>query len=387
LTVPASFVAALGLLCAASAGAAAKEVAVDCDSGTTIAWGLGKLDPAGPSTLRISGTCQENVLIRGFSDLRLVGSGGAELYAAPGGPGVDNRRAMFVMEALESNLVTIKGLTIHVADAAIGIVFEGCRQCVVRNCRFESDGAGTALTIAHSSDVRVYGVRVRGLQGSWTSDGSSLYVEGSDFDGENASWAGIMTGPGGVVAVEGSRFRRYGAGIHATGGSVVQVRPWTTFDRGPSAPTTIEENTCGGVWVDTRASFTILRPASVRVANNGPECWASGVLVGSGAMASLSAIEVTGSTGMGISVSGQSLVTLGPDVRVTGNNGGGLIVSYDSLAMGPPAWDPSTTGDVTIVGNQGNQGYPDLACDGSSRITGRGHFTGTPIVDCANFEP
>jgi hypothetical protein len=105
-------------------------------------------------------------------------------------------------------------------------------------------------------------------------------------------------------------------------------------------------------------------------------------------MVSLAAIDLSNNYGNGVEVVDQSLATLGGDIHITGNTGSGVFVQHASLAAGPPDWDATTTNDVLVSGNSG----PDLWCDGSSRITGKRHFPGTPRVDCpagtdTNFEP
>lgn len=100
-------------MCFLAADGAATEVQVDCSRGKTIAWGLSKLDPVGPNTLRVTGNCQENVSIRGFSNLKILGTAGAEVSAALAGPATDDGGTNYVIEVVESSLVTIRGLAVH----------------------------------------------------------------------------------------------------------------------------------------------------------------------------------------------------------------------------------------------------------------------------------
>ena len=52
---------------------ARKVISVECDKGETIGDALAKIDRNGPNTVRVSGTCHENVSVMGFYDLRLEG--------------------------------------------------------------------------------------------------------------------------------------------------------------------------------------------------------------------------------------------------------------------------------------------------------------------------
>jgi hypothetical protein len=180
--------------------------------------------------------------------------------------------------------------------------------------------------------------------------------------------------------VEGSVFRHFGVGFHAQSG-IIRAEPWTTPGQGPGKPITIEDNYCGGIWVERNGLFTADGP-SIRVANNASAaCPGAGVYVTTGGSASLASIEVVNNYANGISVSGKGLVTLGAGITVSGNPWGGLDVAYDSLALGPAAWD-TTPPNISILENG-----TDLWCDSSSRITGMGHFMGAPITACDNFVP
>ena len=58
-------------------------MAVRCDAGEKIGVALSKLDKTRPNVVNVYGTCQENVVIAGFDDLKIIGKQGATLLAAP----------------------------------------------------------------------------------------------------------------------------------------------------------------------------------------------------------------------------------------------------------------------------------------------------------------
>ncbi len=281
------------------------------------------------------------------------------------------------MEVVGSSSVTIKGLTVHAAGASMGISFRGCAECFVTNCLIDGSD-GVAFSVLANSSVIASGVRTQDRSGFWISDNSSAHVEGSEFDGGGMGWAGIMAGHAGVALVQSSVFRNAGVGLYAENGGVILGTAWSPDS--PASSITIQNNWCGGVLVGRGAEFS--SGVAVLVSDNGSErCAGSGVGAHSGGRLALSSIEVRNQHGTGISLSGQSHASLGSGIKVTGSLWNGLDVSYDSIAIGPPTWDTSTT--VLITGNGGG----DLRCDDSSRITGEGHFSGAPVVDCPNFVP
>lgn len=50
-----------------------KSDLVSCDAGETIGKRLAGADRSAPTTIGISGTCRQSLLVAGFDDLRLVG--------------------------------------------------------------------------------------------------------------------------------------------------------------------------------------------------------------------------------------------------------------------------------------------------------------------------
>jgi hypothetical protein len=72
----------------------------------TINGALKLLNPEGPNTLTVSGTCNENVLIYGFNRLKLRTTTGATINDASGGTG-------FVVDIDDSTDVVLNGFTIN----------------------------------------------------------------------------------------------------------------------------------------------------------------------------------------------------------------------------------------------------------------------------------
>jgi len=145
------------------------------------------LNPQGPNTLSVFGTCNENVLIQGFDRLTLIGKRGATINDASGGTG-------FVVDVEDSTDIEIQGFTIK--GGVIGVM---CSNFSV--CRFDGNtvqgasvagiqlgqsrasfGAntiqnnGTGLVVLESSSVRTFGgMIIQANQG----DGVNVDTNGS----------------------------------------------------------------------------------------------------------------------------------------------------------------------------------------------------------------
>lgn len=102
----------------------ASTVAVNCNSGQTIQSTLAKLNPAGPNTLTVSGTCNENVTIQGMDRLTLIATGGATINDASGAAGD-------VIDILSSHTITVQGFTIN--GGSVGILCAQQSACVTKS--------------------------------------------------------------------------------------------------------------------------------------------------------------------------------------------------------------------------------------------------------------
>ncbi len=86
--------AVLALVFAPAEKADAKTLVVNCDAGKTISWGLSQLATAGPSVLKVNGTCRENVSISGFHNLEVVAANGPSYGPPRLGPAPPGRAPM-----------------------------------------------------------------------------------------------------------------------------------------------------------------------------------------------------------------------------------------------------------------------------------------------------
>src|SRR6266571_229191 len=95
---------------APSAGAAQNnEIAITCGDqpgNQSISGVLAHLDPTQPHTIRVSGTCKENVLIQSFDRLTLIANPGAAITDA-------SQANKAVVDIEDSQRITLQGFTIN----------------------------------------------------------------------------------------------------------------------------------------------------------------------------------------------------------------------------------------------------------------------------------
>jgi hypothetical protein len=229
--MPVALVAAalVFLWCLPQAIAAPKPrgVKVRCAAGETIGGTLSALDPLVPSVVQVSGACRENVLIRGFDDLRIVGAPGATLEA--GAP-----PASYTIEVASARRVSLESLTILGSGDRVAMGIGACGACRLTEVTVKG---GVGLYVYDGSEVKLSRVRMTGT-GGWASVGawrsSSVHVEDSVFEdtsGGPGRWCGLCAGQNATVNVFRSSLRGYGQGIGADSSAHVQLYDGTTVEQ------------------------------------------------------------------------------------------------------------------------------------------------------------
>jgi len=259
----------------------------------TINAALKRLNPVGSNTLVVSGTCKENVLIRGFDRLTLIGQTGAAIRDASGGTGI-------VLDIEDSPRVTLRGFTI--TGGAIGVF---CGNFSV--CRFEEN------TVRGASGVGVQVVQSRASFGASTIENNGV----------------------GLTSLESSSVRTFGGVvIQQNLVSGVDVDPGSSF---ASFGDTIRDNSGNGIEANNHASLLMLGTTVTGNAFNGV------VVVSQSAADVESDNVITGNGHSGVLVKDVSFAEFRLPNTITGN-GSGLNVAC--LAQ-----FPATRGSLTnIVG-------------------------------------
>ena len=197
----------------------------------TITGALKLLNPQGPNTLTVYGTCNENVWIQGFNRLNLITTTGATINDASGGTGT-------VVVIWDTTDISLQGFTING-----GVVGVWCFNFSV--CRFDGNtvqgtsgaaifvdqsratfGANTiqnnnadGLDVGGLSSVRTYGgllIQQNQGQGVFVGD-SGFFSSGGDTIQNNAG-SGIYATDNGSVFLFGTTVARNSAhGVYAQG--------------------------------------------------------------------------------------------------------------------------------------------------------------------------
>jgi hypothetical protein len=241
----------------------AAALSVNCNgpAGTlnTIGAALNKLNPAGPNTINVSGSCKENVVIQGFGRLTLNAHAGASITDASGGTGV-------VVDIEDSTDVTLHGFTISGGD--INVLcgdFSVCRfksntvqgavafangtgvQVVRSRAVFDGDiiqdNAGRGLNLVNGSDVLATGIRVNNNQadGIFVGFGTFLVVDLVTIQNNAAN---------GVHVINHSTFRIVGGTIAGNGNHGVRLQNASEGTFQSANPINVVNNGNDGVRVD-----------------------------------------------------------------------------------------------------------------------------------------
>jgi hypothetical protein len=351
-------------LAAAQASPGAKEILVRCDSGGKIGWALSKLDKTRPGIVKVSGTCQENVLISGFDDLRIVGKPGATLLPVP-------PQTAYAIEVLASRTVSIEGLTIRQTGDRVAMGLGTCDNCLLNNVVVDG---GVGFYAYEGSHVRVSGLTVTG-SGGWTAIGAWkawLYIEDSVFEGGGTGtttrWCGLCIGENTAANVFRSTLKGFGVGIGVDAGAHAIIQDQTT----------VQENWCYGVQVTNGAHALVQQSSSIL--DNAFTCWSGGINVDGNATLVVAQNQATGEVRIagnragGIRLNHHSFASLGGGTVITDNvDGSGLEVRNASMAVAGQT--------VEISGNQ----WYDLFCDSLSNINNAAQITGATNVSCGHL--
>lgn len=270
--------------------ARATTLSVNCnglageDQLTTIGRALRLLNPEGPNTLNVSGSCNENIIIQSFGRLTLNAVNGASINDASGGTGV-------VVDIEDSTDVVLQGFTINGGD--IGVVCGDFSVCRLRkntirganNTNVNGDGYGVHVGRARAD---LDGDIIQNNAGRGLSVVNASSVFATNVDVSNNGLVGVLVG-------FGSFFVANPANIQNNGTHGVRVLEHSSFRL---AGGTISGNAFAGVRLEgaSEASFQTI---------SGP-------------------INISGNVGNGVQLNDLSFArfnNFGPSLNVTGNGG------------------------------------------------------------------
>jgi Right handed beta helix region len=190
---------------------------------TSITAALKLLDPSVPNKVSIFGTCNENVLIKGFNRLTLVGMQGASIVDASGKTAqtilvVDSTDVIFRQLTIDGGLVGVQCDSFSVCRFSGDVVANGSGGIQITQSRAELDGTlvrhtENGLTSLDASSVRIDGGVI--LDGNGTGvvvDGGSSF-ESFEATISNSNLAGIEVSEHAFVSLSGTTISGNGNGI------------------------------------------------------------------------------------------------------------------------------------------------------------------------------
>jgi hypothetical protein len=324
-------------------------------------------------TVFVKGTCSEYVQVRGFEELKLRGLTGATLVQPAGDP--DSGVVSAVLMIDNSHGLTIEGLAVHSAGAtAIGIR-GGSSDVRLRDVSVE----GGDIMVFEGSQASIARVAVRNPRWAAVStyDQSSVHLEDSLFEDTSGGWhVGVHVAKA-MVTMHGMVIRDLRQGIYVDDGGIVDLWDFTNYVPEGGSTEVLIENSAGTLDFGCRVSGSVMNVnVPLRITNAG-QSWnkeTAGVLVeNGGVLIAGQGLDVSGTRGQGVLVTGHSTATLG-NATITGSSHGGLVVVNQSTA--------TLNSSITLSGNG-----TDLFCDSRSLITGGSNVSGATTVQCANLQP
>lgn len=375
----------LAALVLVPAPASATNLSVNCPT-DNLQGAINSLDPLGPHTITVTGTCTEHITIDGKARLTIEAPVGLTATIQSGAPGDG-----IVVQVINSRVIALRRLVIR--NGSIGV-----RLTVGSESRFE------ACTIENNT---LQGVRVLdhsiGRFGGW---------EGAPFTSRNNGQQGVDAENSyvylnGYVTIENNGYPDGGSGLrlvastaytygypgeniirgnNALGANVMRnstLTTWATLrlennslggiqmweaatalfigfeDSGAFYGVIIENNPRVGLWV-SGSHASLIGPHRIRNNGSGAEN-IGGVLLTGSATLSVQGADVSNNIGPGILVEANANLELS-DSRITNNSQEGLLVRR--LATAGLYTDPAYP--LVLSGN----GNANLFCDTTSLVYG-----------------
>jgi Right handed beta helix region len=152
--------------------ASAKDVSVNChakDATGKISKALALLNPVGPNSITVSGTCRDNVFMVGYDRLTLIAKPGATITDASGG------QQWALIYVIDSRRISIQGFTL--SGGNVGIACNDASLCRLSGNTIE--GTLQRGVDINTSDLTFNGDTVE------KNTGIGIYVSGSNVVGTN----------------------------------------------------------------------------------------------------------------------------------------------------------------------------------------------------------
>jgi hypothetical protein len=195
---------------AASQWAQAANLTVNCDNRETIHKAvklLANTNPQGPNTISVTGSCRENIVIRGMDRLTLITKKGASITDRSNG-------SLAVVDIEDSHSATVQGFTI--IGGGGGVNCGSASVCYLTGNTIEAGGVGVG---GGSRSFLESNVIQNGGRGATVEDGSQMFSSNDVFQSNAAQ--GIVIGDGVYFVASNSSFLNNGVGILAAASNLL----------------------------------------------------------------------------------------------------------------------------------------------------------------------
>ena len=201
---------------AASQYAQAANVSVNCDTHDSIRKALHLVaisNSKGPSTITVSGACEENVVIQGMDRLTLITKNGASITDSSNG-------SLAVVDIEDSRSVRLQGFTINGGNG--GVLCNTASVCYLTGNTIQ-DGGGNGVGVFADSDAVLESnvIQNNGSRGSTVNDRSRMVSSNDVFQGNGAQGVAVISGS--YFGASNSSFLNNNVGVEGFLNSTLRV--------------------------------------------------------------------------------------------------------------------------------------------------------------------
>lgn len=338
----------------------ATDATVVCPGGSGVGFpsitaALGAIGQTGPSTITVTGTCQENVSIFQAQLITIVaGPGGAKIVGPLDNDAVDITQSQNItllnldiggtfsntglgggggVSVSGSTGVQIFGCTIH-DNQAVGVDADTGSVVDIRRTTIQNNTPGDGLDVFDGSTVILRRTTIQnnadvqaGTVGVFISRESDVVLQGGNLIQNNAT-IGIVVRLVSTLVFGGAPNTVQGHqanGIVVQGGSHLQVNNASVVQgNGAACP---QDPMCGGI--SATQNSTVEMPSGTVTDNQG-----SGISVQQGTNLHLAGATVSNNTGDGVRIQRISIGDFSPGNNITGNGRFNIFCDARSLGLG-----------------------------------------------------
>jgi hypothetical protein len=336
----------------------AANVSVGCPGGSggtysSIGAALTAIAQTGPSTINVTGTCSENVIIDGVQSITIAGSGGAKIVEPLDNNAFDISRSRGIILAdldISSTgpdgggVVITDGSEVHIVrcnvhnNQSVGVNADTGSVVYLRDTIIEKNTPNDGLDVFDNSTVNVRGTTIQnngdsvsGTAGVFVGRNSVLVFHETNSILNNANIGIQVRNLSTLVLAVGANGTFTTIQGHLTNGIILQEGSHLQGNKhaliegnGSACPL---DPTCGGIFATENSTVDI---AGGTISGN----HGSGISVQQGANVQLARTTVSNNTGDGVHIQWISIGSFISGNTITGNGGASVFCDGRSLALG-----------------------------------------------------